>query len=97
MKILVLLILSAFALHDHTGHLNEDFMRGEATRLGQLGWRSLEKHLHDYKQDLHMYQGMWKSVVEKANGSPTEAEKAGWHKIFGKRYQDIIDRLLIAK
>lgn len=54
-------------------------------------------HLNDYKLDLHMYQNRWKQIVERANGNPTESDKDSWHKNFGTRYHDIIDRLLIAK
>ena len=55
MKGFLLLIFCAYAVHDHSDHLNEEFMRGEALRLGQLGLRSIEMHLNDYKLDLHMY------------------------------------------
>ena len=55
MKGVVLLILCAWAVHDHSEHLDEEFMRGEAMRLGQLGLTSIERHLNDYKLDLHMY------------------------------------------
>ena len=97
MRAFILLIAIALAQHDHSQHLDAEFITGETLRIGQLSLNSIERHLSDYKSDMHLYVGRWKNLVDRSGGEPSSQTKDEWHEWLGKGFRNIVDRILIAK
>jgi hypothetical protein len=94
LPLLVFLVASTYAQHDHGLHVDRDFILSEIVHAGRMPWKTMIHNINTRKDELTKLKNKWNIDVEnRAKGEKGYWEI--WEKNYATTYQNLSDKFLI--
>jgi hypothetical protein len=94
LPLLIFLVASTYAEHDHAQHIDKDFIVKEIVRSGKMPWTTMLHEIEERKSDLAKLKNKWKIDVENRSNQEDGYWEI-WEKHYVPTYQKMADRFLI--